>query len=120
MSDDLFDKTLGILHQVEQRAHTPEELEALKTAKIALHFIQSIGESSGFEDYLQNFNSEAPLAPLLSFATREEADLWLKDHPAPPHGAVVRIAEDRYSVGFERKSGLRVLVRIPSAEDPKA
>jgi hypothetical protein len=120
MSDELFDKTLVFLHKVEQRGHSPEELEALRTAKIALHFIQSIGESYGFEDYLQNFNSEAPPAPLLSFATREEADLWLKSHPAPPHGAVVQIAEARYSVGFERKSGLRVLVRIPSAEELKA
>jgi hypothetical protein len=114
MNDDLFDKTLLLLHKVEQRAHSPEEFEALKTAKIALHFIQAIGESYGFEDYLQNFNAEAPPAPLLSFATREEADSWLKNHPVPPHGAVIGIAEARYSVGFERKSGLRVLVRVPS------
>ena len=117
MSDDLFDKTLVWLHEVEQRTETHEELDALKTAKIALHFIQAIGESYGFEDYLRNFNSKAPLDPLLSFATRQEADKWLKDHPAPPHGAVVRIAESRYSVGFDRKSGLRVLVRIPPTEE---
>jgi len=117
MSDGSFEKTLVSLHEIERRTEAPGELDALKTAKIALHFIQAIGESYGFEDYLDNFNSKAPLAPLLSFATRQEADRWLKEHPAPPHGAVVRIAESRYSVGFDRKSGLRVLVRIPSTEE---
>lgn len=117
MREDLFDKTLILLHKVEQRGGSQEELEALKTAKIALHFIQAIGESYGFEDYLQNFASKEPLAPLLSFGKREEADSWLKNHPAPPHGAVICIADARYSVGFDRKSGLRVLVRIPADEE---
>jgi hypothetical protein len=117
MSRDLIDKTLFFLHEVEQHTRSADELEALKTAKIALHFIQSLGESHGFEDYLRNFDSEAPPSPLLSFTTREEADSWLKNHPAPPHGAIIGIDGDLYSVGFQRKSGLRVLVRIPSIEE---
>jgi hypothetical protein len=117
MSDDLIDKTLRLLHKVGRHTRASEELEALKTAKIALHFIQFIGEIHGFEDYLENFNAEASPPPRYSFATREEADLWLKNHPAPPHGAIVAIGGALHCVGFSRKSGLRVLMRIPSAEE---
>lgn len=117
MSSALIDKTLFFLHQVEQHTRSSEELSALKTVKIALHFIQSLGESHGFEDYLRNFDSRTLPSPLLSFTTREEADTWLKNHPAPPHGAIIGIDGNLYSVGFERKSGLRVLVRIPSTEE---
>lgn len=117
MSDDLIDKTLIFLHETERHTRSPDELEALKTAKIALHFIQSLGETHGFEDYLSHFNSDAPPSPLLSFSSRAEADTWLKEHPAPPHGAIIGIGDERYSVGFERKSGLRVLVRVPSLDE---
>lgn len=116
MSTDLIDRTLRLLHEIEQRPLSPEESEALKTAKIALHFIVERGERHGLEDYLKGFDSNAPPSPLHSFSTREEADSWLSNHAAPPHGAIVSIAGTRYSVGFNRKSGLRVLVRIPSLE----
>jgi len=117
MSHDLIDRTLLLLHQVEQHTHSAEEFEALKTAKVALHFIMERGEQQGFEDYLTHFDSAREPSPLLAFAAREEADVWLENHPAPPHGAIVSIAGELYSVGFNRKSGLRILVRIPTPED---
>jgi hypothetical protein len=117
MSHDLIDRTLVLLHQVEQHTRSPEELEALKTAKLALHFILERGEQQGLEDYLKHFDSARDPVPLLAFAARDEADTWLKTHPAPPHGALVSVAGGLYSVGFNRKSGLRILVRLPTHEE---
>lgn len=116
MSDDIIDKTLVQLHAVEQHTHASEELEALRTAKLALHFIMERGELHGFEDYLRDFESSTRPRPLLTFTTRAEADTWLGNHAAPPHGAIVEIAGKLYSVGFNRASGLRVLVRIPDPD----
>jgi hypothetical protein len=117
MHDDLIKRTLFLLHEVEQDTTAPEQIEAIRTAKIAFHFILGRGERHGFEDYLNGFDSDLSLRPLLSFPTREDADIWLREHPAPPHGAIVGIGEQLYSVGFDRKSGLRVLVRIPTQQE---
>lgn len=84
MSSALIDKTLFSLHEVEQHTRSSEELEALRIAKIALHFIQSLGESYGFEDYLLNFNSDAPPRPLLSFASRSLERVFSLVGRAPP------------------------------------
>lgn len=119
MSDDLIDRTLRLLHKVGRHTHASEEMEALRTAKIALHFIQSIGESHGFEDYLEKFDVEGSPSPRYAFATREEAEHWLKNHPTPPHGAMVAIGGVLHCVGFSRESGLRVLMRIPAVEEQR-
>jgi hypothetical protein len=70
-----------------------------------------------FESFLGSVDSRALPRSLCSFGTRQEADTWLSAHPRPPHGAQVEIAGERYSVGYSRDSGLRVLVRLPSQEE---
>ena len=117
MSFDLIDRTLFHLHELEQRTTSPEELEAISTAKIAFQFMIRVGEIHGFEDFLESFNSDGLPRPLLSFSTRKEADTWLANHPAPPTRVVVAIGSDLYSVGFNRRRGLRVLVRIPTQRE---
>jgi hypothetical protein len=107
-------KTLAALDELmQQHADSPEDAQALLSAVAAIEFIVAQGKVHAFESFLADFNTPTPLAPLHAFATREEADLWLANHPEPPHGAMVEIAGERHSVGFSRKTGLRVLVPIP-------
>jgi hypothetical protein len=94
---------------------SPEDMDALHSAALALHFVQEAGCAREFVHFLEHFDEHRP--PLCSFATREEADTWLKSHPSPPHGATVQVGEDELTVGYWPESGLRVLLRFPKDEE---
>jgi hypothetical protein len=110
-------EALTALRQTRAHVQSAEEKEAVDTALLALHFILESAQSLTFENFLGRLDSKTLPLPLCSFGTRKEADLWLNAHPRPPHGARVEIAGQRYSVGYSRDSGLRVLVRLPSLEE---
>lgn len=114
---DLFDKTCFHLYEMEQRMSSPEELEAIRTAKIAFHFVMDVGEHHGFEEYLDTLHSSWTSRPVQSFTTREEADSWLEKQPEPPPSAVAAIGSELYSVGYNRRRRLRVLIRIPPQQE---
>ena len=105
------------LHQLEQRLSAPEELEALRAAKIAFHFAMDVGEDHGFEEYRRTLLASRTSPPHKSFATWEEADTWLATQPEPPPPAVVAIGGDLYSVGYNRLKRYRVMIRIPTHQD---
>lgn len=111
-----LERLLYHLHALESRTTSPEQLGALKTARIALHFIVHVGEQYGFVDYLEHFKADSPPSPIVTFATREEADTWLEAQPIPPPPSVVGIVGDLYSVGINRRRELRVLIRIPTQQ----
>jgi len=113
----LMSEALAALRKARAHVHAPEDKEAVDTALLALQFLLESGQSPIFKNFLGSLDSRALPLPLCSFGTRQEADLWLSSHPRPPHGARVEIAGQRYSVGYSRDSGLRVLVRLPSLEE---
>ncbi|WP_375773513.1 hypothetical protein NR798_22455 [Archangium gephyra] len=113
----LMREALAALRQARAHVRTPEDKESVDIALLAIHYILESGQSPLFEDFLGNFDSNTPRSPLCTFGTREEADTWLNAHPRPPHSASVEIAGQRYSVGYARDSGLRVLVRRPPLEE---
>lgn len=110
---DFFKWTSFHLYEMEKRISSLEELEAIRAAKIAFHFVMDVGEQHGFEDYRETVLSSRTSRPLQSFATREEADSWLTKQPEPPSPMVVAIGSELYSVGYNRLRALRVLIRIP-------
>jgi hypothetical protein len=94
---------------------SPEDVEGLHSAALALHFVQEAGCAEEFEHFLAHFDEPSP--PLCSFVTREEAEAWLKNHPSPPDGATVQVGEDELTVGYWPSSGRRVLLRFPKYEE---
>jgi hypothetical protein len=90
---------------------SPEDVDALHCAALALHFIHETGCTREFARFLAHFDEPRP--PLRSFATREEAEAWLRNHPSPPHGASVQAGEEELTVGYWRERDQRVLVRFP-------
>jgi hypothetical protein len=114
----VMSEALSALRQAHAHVRTDEGQESVDMALLAIHFILESGQEPLFENFLGNFDSNIPRPPLCSFGTREEADTWLNAHPRPPHSASVEIAGQRYSVGYARDSGLRVLVRRPALEEP--
>lgn len=114
---DFFNWTSFHLYEMEKRISFPEELEALRAARIAFHFVMDMGEYHGFEEYRETVRASRISGPLQSFATREEADSWLAKQPEPPSPAVVAIGSELYSVGYNRLRRLRVLIRIPPQQE---
>ena len=113
----LMSEALAALRQARAHVRTPEDKESVDIALLAIHFIQESGQSPLCETFVGNFDSKIANPPLCSFGTRKEAETWLNAHPRPPHGARVEITGQRYSVGYSRDSGLRVLVRGPTLEE---
>ena len=109
--------SFSLFHVQQQRMSSAKEIAALKTARIAFNFVMDMGEEHGFEDYLENFKPDGPQRPLQSFTTREEADDWLEHQPEPPPPAVVAIGSELFSVGYNRRRGLRLLLRIPTQQE---
>ncbi|MFY0526272.1 head protein [Archangium gephyra] len=88
----------------------------LLTAADALGFINMTGQQYEFDDYRQEFRTEGPEMVVASFATREEAGAWLKNHPRPPYMALVLIADQYHIVMYDRDDNFRKLVSTYSIE----
>lgn len=116
MNPNLIQRTLALIQGVEQQASTSEQHDALASSKLVLHFIQERSEASAFEAYLQSFNT-GPQRPPLSFATKEEAESWLRAHPAPPHGALLQAGDALFQVAYLRELKHRKLLPLPSQEE---
>lgn len=114
---DLLNVVCFHLYEMEQRVSSPEELEALRAAKIAFDFVMRMGEDHGFKEYLETLRSSRGSPPAHSFSTREDADSWLAKQPEPPPPAVVSIGSDLYSVGYNRRHQMRLLLRIPTPQE---
>ncbi|WP_075207412.1 hypothetical protein [Archangium violaceum] len=112
--EDLMN-SLGTLD--EQHAHEPETVATIKTAALALHFVQHIGRMKDFWEYVRVFNTEeAWPKPLRSFGTRDEALAWLRAQVAVPYEAVIVIAGTRHNV-TRMRDGEWVFIRFPSIEE---
>lgn len=105
----------GLLGRTLRSASSAEEQELFKVAAAALMFISETGTVHAFEDYLQ-FRKEAPPYAVAFFRTREEADSWLRQHPEPPHGAFVLIADEYHIVMHVREVEHRQLFPHPILE----
>ena len=88
----------------------------LLAAAEALRFINTTGQHYDFEDYRKDLESEGPAQVIAAFATREEAEDWLKNNPKPPHTASVLIADEYYTVYYSRERNLRRLLYNPTLE----
>lgn len=113
---DLILEAQEILGRIHEDTPSPEEKERLRVAFDALGFIWSTGRTNEFEDYRKSLESDAPARVVAAFDTREEAEVWLKDHPSPPHMAYVLIADEYHVVAHFRAQDRRTLLPHPTLE----
>ena len=85
-----------LLGNLSDAAASAEEKEQLLAAIDALSFIMAIGQSRGLEEYREDCAANGPPLVVAAFNTREEAEVWLKNHPDPPHHANVLIAGEYF------------------------
>lgn len=109
-------EAINLLGLILEKTESEEEKELLFTAVEALRFIETTGQQYEFEDYRQDLKTEGPAMVIASFATREEAEAWLKNHPKPPRRAAVLIADEYHTVYYRRDTNDRRLVSTHSIE----
>ena len=107
-------EAINLLGLILEKTGSAEEKDLLLTAVEALRFIETTGQQYDFEDYRQALRTEGPEMVLASFATREEAEAWLKNHPKPPRRAAVLIADEYHSVYYWRDTHFRKLTSSPT------
>jgi hypothetical protein len=114
--EELHLKAEALLGRLRKNIQSPEDKDLLLAAIDALNFIYSTGQSYAFKDYRKRIDCNDPPPVVASFATRGEAETWLKKHPEPPHGASVLIADKYHTVAYRRQGDLRYLPPSPVLE----
>lgn len=75
-----------------------------------LDFIAATGQADAFEDYVKNRREYAPLA-MACFATRDEAEAWLKGLAEPPSPARILIGDEYHQVWCPHADSTRSIIR---------
>jgi hypothetical protein len=112
----LIFEAINLIGLIHEKTQSPEEKELLLAAAEALRFIDTTGQQYEFEDYRQDLGTEGPTQVIDAFATREEAETWLNNHPKPPHMAFVLIADEYHTVYYWRDRNLRRMPSTPIVE----
>lgn len=109
-------RVMDLLGRIRTGTSSTEDQELLAIAIDAMLFITSTGQRYAFIDYLKQSDSEALPPVEASFDTRDEAEAWLKNHPEPPDGVHVLVADEYHHVIYSREKSLRRLIRAPILE----
>ncbi len=113
------DSVFEILRTINEKypEGSPED-EALRIAAVALFYVREIQKLDDYREFFRSFYTPAIdyIVVAQTFATREEADIWLAGGTARD-GDLVRIAGQGFQVMPQRKgTGLR-FIRTPLPEE---
>lgn len=108
--------TEQLLGTLWTKSQSVEEKEKLMFAVDALNFIYLTGQTYDFEDYRASIAASAPPLVIASFATRNEAETWLKAHPNPPSQASILIDGKYHYIAYIRKINHRSILRSKDLE----
>ena len=98
----LTSKAMKFLGELGAKAQSKEQQDILNVLFDALLFIDSTGQLYTFEDYRKYLLSDDPPRVMKAFATLEEAEAWLKEHPEPPSSAYVLVADRYHQLVYNR------------------
>ncbi|WP_375768843.1 hypothetical protein NR798_45400 [Archangium gephyra] len=88
------------------------EDELIQVILDTLRFISVTGQYEAFNRYLEHVEAHAPPYVVAAFNTKQEAQAWLDNHPAPPCFADILIGNDYHAVMYDRETNFR---RLPAA-----
>ena len=109
-------ETMELLGQHHEEAASPDEKERFSMALDAFTFIFALGQAYGFEEYRQDRAASGPPVVIATFDTREEAEMWLKSHPEPPHHANILIAGEYFLTAYAPDINHRAILHNPTLE----
>ena len=109
LGEDLFRNTEAFFVGLSERESGSREQELIQLILDSLRFIVLTGQQHAFDAFRKEREANAPPFFVASFATREEAEAWLRSHPNPPDFAEVLIAGKSHEVLYDREPHLRRL-----------
>lgn len=107
---ELMLETMELLGRLHAEAVSVEEKERFSAGLDALGFISALGQAYGFEDYRNSRAANGPPLVIASFDTREEANVWMREHPEPPHHANILISGEYFLTAYDRASNHRAIL----------
>jgi hypothetical protein len=96
---------LGVLDEVSE----PEK-QHVRVLLALLEFIAGTGQRDEVEDFFVNHQRYAPMA-VSWFASRDEAEEWLKGAVEPPSPAHILVGDDYYQFWYAREDNTRGMYR---------
>ncbi|MDC0712110.1 hypothetical protein POL68_26830 [Stigmatella sp. ncwal1] len=90
--------------------HDSEQARHARVLVNLLNFLADTGQIDDFEDFFTHRLDYAPLA-MASFATRDEAEAWLKGAKKPPSPACILIGDEYYLAWYSREDGSQDVTR---------
>ncbi|MFY0572377.1 hypothetical protein ACN28E_52250 [Archangium lansingense] len=105
-------KTVEFFTNLLDEPDSAGEEELIQVILDTLRFISATGQYEAFSQYLEHLEAGAPPYIVAAFNTKQEAQSWLDQHPAPPCFASILIGNDYHAVMYDRETNFR---RLPKA-----
>jgi hypothetical protein len=99
-----------LLLQALDKTSAPEQKQHLLLLVSLLNFIADTGQLEEVEDFFIHRLEYAPMA-IVHFASREEADAWLRGVAEPPSPAYILIGDEYYQFWYTREDSTRGMYR---------
>ncbi|MFE8595708.1 hypothetical protein [Archangium violaceum] len=103
-------QAMELLLKVWDETTEPAQRQPVLVLTRLLDFIADTGQADAFDDYVKNRLEYAPLA-MAWFATRDEAEAWLRGLVEPPSPARIIIGDEYHLVWCSREDNARSIAR---------
>ncbi|HEX5747133.1 MAG TPA: hypothetical protein VFZ09_12895 [Archangium sp.] len=103
-------QAMELLLKVWDKTAEPGQRQPVLVLIGLLDFIADTGQADAFDDYVKNRLEYAPLA-MACFATRDEAETWLKGLAEPPSPARIIIGDAYHWLWSSREDDTRAITR---------
>lgn len=103
-------RAMALALKAQEEAPDPEQARHALVLVNLVNFLADTGQLADFEDFFNHRLDYAPLA-MASFATRQEAESWLKGLAEPPSPARILIGDEYYHALSSREDGSRNITR---------
>jgi hypothetical protein len=113
---DLINDAVDLLGRLHENTLSQEERVLLLVSSEALRFIWDTGQTRAFTEYRKTLSVDSPPHIVAAFASQEDAEVWLNNHPQPPDMAYVLIGDRYHVVADFSESHRRALLPYPSLE----
>jgi hypothetical protein len=113
--DSISSRILELLQRTWDEMPEPRPRRSVRVLASLVNFIADTGQFEDGEDYMKNRLEHAPLA-VARFATRGEAEAWLKGLAEPPSPSYILIGDEYHEAWCPREKGTRELFRVHAIE----